>query len=210
MWKFPLLRRHEIRRMEWLHSKGRGKIGYVPMFHWAQAKRSFFIRSSWPYQVGSLCRIISTASSGVLRLSFAWNTTRFLFASSSTTWYNLFFPVPDFVSIQPTPYGAAQERFDNYLADSLMRSINVSHLDSKQCPCLQATDFIAGAIARKYRDNDYLYYNMIQHKIIMVLGEFLFTCIWGGISENSAFSALIASISSSMIIFFWSYFDSYR
>ena len=31
----------------------------------------------------------------------------------------------------------------------------------------QATDFIAEAIARKYRDNDYLYYNMIQHKIIM-------------------------------------------
>jgi len=66
-------------------------------------------------------------------------------------------------------YGAAQERFDNYLADGLMRSINVSHLDSKQCPCLQATDFIAGAIARKYRDNDYLYYNKIQHKIIMAL-----------------------------------------
>ncbi|HON36851.1 MAG TPA: DUF3800 domain-containing protein [Methanothrix sp.] len=44
-------------------------------------------------------------------------------------------------------YGAAQERFDNYLADGLMRSINVSHLDSKQCPCLQSTDFIAGAIA---------------------------------------------------------------
>jgi hypothetical protein len=66
-------------------------------------------------------------------------------------------------------YGAAQKRFDNYLADGLMRSINVSHLDSKQCPCLQATDFIARAIARKYRDNDYLYYNKIQHKIIMAL-----------------------------------------
>jgi hypothetical protein len=66
-------------------------------------------------------------------------------------------------------YGAAQERFDNYLADGLMRSINVSHLDSKQCPGLQATDFIARAIARKYRDNDYLYYNKIQHKIIMAL-----------------------------------------
>ena len=69
-------------------------------------------------------------------------------------------------------YGAAQERFDNYLACGLMRSINVSHLDSKQCPCLQATDFIAGAIARKYRDNDYLYYNRIQHKIIMALEFF--------------------------------------
>ena len=62
-------------------------------------------------------------------------------------------------------YGDARKRFDNYLADNLMRSINVSHLDSKQCPCLQAVDFIAGAIARKYRDNDDLYYNKIQNNI---------------------------------------------
>jgi hypothetical protein len=64
-------------------------------------------------------------------------------------------------------YGDALDRFDNYLACGLMRSINVSHLDSKQCPCLQAVDFIAGAIARKYRDNNDLYYNKIQHKITM-------------------------------------------
>jgi hypothetical protein len=69
-------------------------------------------------------------------------------------------------------YGDAQERFDNYLANGLMRSINVSHLDSKQCPCLQAVDFIAGAIARKYRDNDDLYYNKIQHKITMAFEFF--------------------------------------
>jgi hypothetical protein len=69
-------------------------------------------------------------------------------------------------------YGDAQERFDNYLATGLMRSINVSHLDSKQCPCLQAVDFIAGAIARKYRDNDDLYYNKIQHKITMAFEFF--------------------------------------
>lgn len=69
-------------------------------------------------------------------------------------------------------YGDAQKRFDNYLADGLMRSINVSHLDSKQCPCLQAVDFIAGAIARKYRDNDDLYYNKIQHKITVAFEFF--------------------------------------
>jgi hypothetical protein len=69
-------------------------------------------------------------------------------------------------------YGDAQDRFDNYLATGLMRSISVSHLDSKQCPCLQATDFIAGAIARKYRDNDDLYYNKIQHKITMAFEFF--------------------------------------
>lgn len=69
-------------------------------------------------------------------------------------------------------YGEAQERFNNFLAVGLMRSINVSHQDSKQCPCLQAVDFIAGAIARRYRDNDDLYYNKIQHKIAMAF-EFL-------------------------------------
>jgi hypothetical protein len=69
-------------------------------------------------------------------------------------------------------YGDAQDRFDNYLATRLTRSINVTHMDSKQCPCLQAVDFIAGAIARMYRNNDKLYYNKIQHKITMAF-EFL-------------------------------------
>lgn len=69
-------------------------------------------------------------------------------------------------------YGDAQKQFDNYLADGLMRSINVSHLDSKQCPCLQAVDFIAGAIARKYRDNDDLYYNKFHHKITVAFEFF--------------------------------------
>lgn len=64
-------------------------------------------------------------------------------------------------------YGDAREKFDNNLADGLMRHLNVSHLDSKQCPCLQAADFIAGAIARKYRNNDDLYYSKIQNKITM-------------------------------------------
>jgi hypothetical protein len=69
-------------------------------------------------------------------------------------------------------YGSARERFDNYLADGLMKSINVSHLDSKQCPCLQAVDFIAGAIARKYRDNDDVYYSKIQNKVTMAFEFF--------------------------------------
>lgn len=66
-------------------------------------------------------------------------------------------------------YGEAQERFNNFLADGLMRSIDIAHLDSKQCPCLQAVDFIAGAVAHKYRDNDDLYYNKIKHKITMAM-----------------------------------------
>lgn len=67
-------------------------------------------------------------------------------------------------------YVDAQKRFNDYLSEGLMRDITVSHIDSKQCPCLQAVDFIAGAIARKYRDNTDLYYNIIQHKIKMGFG----------------------------------------
>jgi hypothetical protein len=69
-------------------------------------------------------------------------------------------------------YGNAREKFDSCLANCLMRSVNVSHKDSKQCSCLQAVDFIAGAIARKYRDNDDLYYNKIRHKITLAFEFF--------------------------------------
>ena len=47
--------------------------------------------------------------------------------------------------------------------------IKVTHVDSKACPYIQAVDFIAGAINRKYRDNDDLYYQKIQHKIALSL-----------------------------------------
>ncbi len=62
-------------------------------------------------------------------------------------------------------YGGARAKFDSYLVDGLSRDVHISHLDSKQCPCLQVADFVVGAIARKYRDNDDLFYSRIQHKI---------------------------------------------
>ncbi len=62
-------------------------------------------------------------------------------------------------------YEDARAKFDRYLLTALERDIHIFHLDSKQCPCLQAADFVVGAIARKYRDNDDLFYSRIQHKI---------------------------------------------
>lgn len=62
-------------------------------------------------------------------------------------------------------YGDARTKFDSHLINALERDIHISHLDSKQCPCLQAADFVVGAIARKYRDSDDLFYSRIQHKI---------------------------------------------
>jgi len=62
-------------------------------------------------------------------------------------------------------YGKARDKFDRYLIEDLARDIHISHLDSKQCPCLQAVDFVAGSIARKYRDSDTKFYGRIQHKV---------------------------------------------
>ncbi|HOT08064.1 MAG TPA: DUF3800 domain-containing protein, partial [Methanotrichaceae archaeon] len=64
-------------------------------------------------------------------------------------------------------YGYARKQFDDSLSDGLRQSLNIFHMDSRQCPCLQAVDFIAGAIARRYRDDDDIYYNKIKHKIII-------------------------------------------
>ena len=62
-------------------------------------------------------------------------------------------------------YGDARIKFNHYLIEYLARDIHLSHLDSKQCPCLQAVDFVAGSIARKYRDSDNTFYGKIQHKV---------------------------------------------
>lgn len=62
-------------------------------------------------------------------------------------------------------YGDARAKFDSYLVNSLVKGISISHWDSKQCPYLQAADFVVGAIARKYRNNNDKFYSKIQHKI---------------------------------------------
>jgi Protein of unknown function (DUF3800) len=76
------------------------------------------------------------------------------------------------VIIDKSLYGIQRAYFDSYLADrtglvvpASVGEVRVSHVDSRRCPSIQAADFIAGAISRKYRENDELYYKMIQHKI---------------------------------------------
>ncbi|VVB71722.1 Uncharacterised protein [uncultured archaeon] len=70
-------------------------------------------------------------------------------------------------------YGAKRAKFDAHMADrsgfvvpAKLGEIRVIHVDSKSCPYIQAVDFIAGAINRKYRDED-LYYQKILHKIAL-------------------------------------------
>lgn len=71
-------------------------------------------------------------------------------------------------------YGAQRTAFNEYMADrsgitvpATLGEIKVTHVDSKACPFIQAVDFVAGAINRKYRDNDDLYYQKIQHRIVL-------------------------------------------
>jgi hypothetical protein len=80
------------------------------------------------------------------------------------------------VIIDRALYGAQRSKFDAYVSDrsgkvvpASLEVVNVAHVDSKTCPYIQAVDFIAGAINRKYRDNDDLYFQMIQHKITTTL-----------------------------------------
>ena len=80
------------------------------------------------------------------------------------------------VIIDKSFYGAQRAAFNARMADrtgmivpATLGEIKVTHVDSKACPYIQAVDFIAGAISRKYRDNDDLYYQKIQHKIDLSL-----------------------------------------
>lgn len=78
------------------------------------------------------------------------------------------------VIIDKSLYGAQRTAFDAHLADrsglivsANLEEVKVIHVDSKTCPYIQAVDFIAGAINRKYRDNDNVYFQKIQHKIAL-------------------------------------------
>ena len=73
-------------------------------------------------------------------------------------------------------YGIQRAKFDAHMTDrsgmvvpASLSEIKVSHVDSKACPCIQAVDFIAGAINRWYRDGDDHYYQKIQQKIAIRL-----------------------------------------
>ncbi len=73
-------------------------------------------------------------------------------------------------------YGVQRENFNDYVEGRIgvhiPANVEVTHVDSKQCPCVQAIDFVAGAISRKYRDADDLYYQKIHHRISIALDFF--------------------------------------
>jgi len=80
------------------------------------------------------------------------------------------------VIVDKSLYGTHRTNFDAHMADrsgmlvpASLSEIKVFHVDSKTCPYIQAVDFIAGAINRKYRDDEDLYYQMIHNRVAVSL-----------------------------------------
>jgi len=75
-----------------------------------------------------------------------------------------------------------REAFDQYLVyktfeknqvnDPVAISIEIEHADSKNEPCIQATDFIAGALHYYYRTNDDTFSGIISEKVTLASGYF--------------------------------------
>jgi uncharacterized protein DUF3800 len=95
--------------------------------------------------------------------------------SKITACYGTFDPVN--VIIDQSLYGLQKEHFDDYLAYKMLEfpdngiadrsRITIMHVDSQAEPCIQAVDFIAGAIHRKYRSDETTHYDLIREKMIL-------------------------------------------
>ena len=63
-----------------------------------------------------------------------------------------------------------RENFDRYLGWKItelldgLKVLNIAHNDSHQEPCLQAVDFVCGAIYRCYNQNDSKYFEILKNK----------------------------------------------
>lgn len=80
------------------------------------------------------------------------------------------------IIVDKSLYGVQRDNFNDYVGGKIGKgmsaAIEVTHVDSKQCPCVQAVDFVAGAISRKYRTGDDRYYLKIEQRIAIALDFF--------------------------------------
>ncbi len=80
------------------------------------------------------------------------------------------------IVVDKSLYGVQRENFNDYvggrIGEGISVDIEVTHVDSRQCPCVQAVDFVAGAISRKYRNGDDSYYLKIKQRVIIELDFF--------------------------------------
>jgi hypothetical protein len=86
------------------------------------------------------------------------------------------------VIVDRSLYGFDREHFDNYLTwktclgnhseELNMDPPEIVHIDSKKDRCIQAVDFVAGAIGRRYSREDPSYYNTIEPRISILMDFF--------------------------------------
>lgn len=86
------------------------------------------------------------------------------------------------IYIDKSTYKLVREHFDDYLSYRMLNNnisavasfdqLNIEHVDSRKEPSIQAADFVAGAIHRRYRDGDDEHYNTIQVKVCIALDFF--------------------------------------
>ena len=78
--------------------------------------------------------------------------------------------------------GIHREDFDHYVGFKMLEQsegdlefpdyMTISHVDSRQEPCIQAADFISGAVYRKYQMDDAKYYAIIEEKCVKIFDYF--------------------------------------
>ena len=78
--------------------------------------------------------------------------------------------------------GFQKDAFDQYVVFKIIEkypleeleniSLDVRHEDSRNEPCIQAADFVAGAVHRMYRTGDNACYNLIHGKVIKIFDYF--------------------------------------
>lgn len=87
------------------------------------------------------------------------------------------------IIIDKSQYNYSRAQFDEYLSDKFLFNgfhelinydmIQISHIDSMKSHGIQAADFIAGCVFRKYRDNDDNDYSKyFEHKTVVALDYF--------------------------------------
>jgi len=86
------------------------------------------------------------------------------------------------ITVDKSLNGIQREAFDQYLVyktfeknhanDIASIPIQIDHVDSRREPCIQAADFIAGAMHYYYRTNDDTFSSIIEKKIQVALDYF--------------------------------------
>lgn len=81
------------------------------------------------------------------------------------------------VVIDKSLYGEKKTHFNTVVASKIIdhpgsgiadaRNVSISHIDSRNDACIQAADFIAGAINHSYHLNENEYYDQIHDKMIL-------------------------------------------